>query len=201
MITTKYVYDLQEGDIYACVADIGWITGHSYVVYGPLANGSTTVVFESTPLYPDAGRYWEMVQRLKVTQFYGAPTAIRLLQRQSDDFVTKYDRSSLRTLGSVGEPINPEAWEWYNNVVGDKKCDVVDTWWQTETGGNAITPRPSAKGAEIVPAIAQRPFYGMKPVLINEKQENVTDQLPAEGALCLAQPWPGMARTVFSNHK
>lgn len=204
MMTTKYVFDLQENDIYACVADIGWITGHSYVVYGPLANGSTSVVFESTPVYPDAGRYWEMVQRLKVTQFYGAPTAIRLLLRFGDEHVTKYDRSSLRILGSVGEPINLEAWKWYNDVVGDNKCEVVDTWWQTETGGNMLTPRPAAKGSHIEPAIAQRPFFGIKPVLIDDKGQNVTDDFAedgAEGALCMANPWPGMARTVFNDHK
>merc|ERR1711981_156408 len=201
MITTKFVYDLQEGDVYSCVADIGWITGHTYVVYGPLANGSTSVIFESTPLYPDAGRYWEMVQRLKITQFYGAPTAIRLLLRFGDEFVKKYDRSSLRVLGSVGEPINLEAWKWYNDVVGDSKCEVVDTWWQTETGGNMITPRPAGKGSLIHPAIAQRPFFGIKPVVITGEQKNVTEEVPCEGALCMANPWPGMARTIFEDHK
>lgn len=201
MLTTKFVYDLREGDIYSCVADIGWITGHSYVVYGPLANGSTTVVFESTPLHPDAGRYWEMVERLKITQFYGAPTAIRLLLGHGDDYVTKYDRSSLRVLGSVGEPINLEAWRWYNDVVGDKKCDVVDTWWQTETGGNMLTPRPAAKNSHIEPAIAQRPFFGIKPAILTTDQKNITEDYPCEGALCISQCWPGQARSIFEDHE
>lgn len=207
MMTTKYVYDLREGDIYACVADIGWITGHTYVVYGPLANGSTSVIFESTPVYPDAGRYWEMVQRLKITQFYTAPTAIRYIQGYGDDHVKKYDRSTLRVLGSVGEPINLEAWKWYNDVVGDKKCTVVDTWWQTETGGNAITPRPASKNSYIEPAIAMRPFFGIQPAIIQSVKrgdetvlENVTEKYPCEGALCIAKPWPGMARSIFEDH-
>lgn len=200
MLTTKYVYNLQEGDIYCCVADIGWITGHTYVVYGPLANGSTTVVFESTPLYPDAGRYWEMVERLKVTQFYGAPTAIRLLQAKGDEFVHKYDRSSLKVLGSVGEPINLEAWKWYHEIVGNSKCEVVDTWWQTETGGNMITPRPAGKGDHIEPAIAQRPFFGIQPKIVTVDQKDITENYPCEGALCISSCWPGMARSIFEDH-
>ena len=180
MLTCEQVFDMRENDVYACVADIGWITGHSYVVYGPLANGSTTVLFESTLVYPDPGRYWEMVERLKVTQFYGAPTAIRLLLAHGDEHVKKYDRSSLRVLGSVGEPINLDAWNWYHDVIGDGNCEIVDTWWQTETGGNILTPRPAAKGSEIVPAIAQRPFYGIKPAVM-DGDKNLADNYPCQG--------------------
>ncbi|KAF3849838.1 hypothetical protein F7725_019557 [Dissostichus mawsoni] len=197
-LTHRYVFSYQDGDVFGCVADIGWITGHSYSVYGPLANGGTTVLFESTPIYPDPGRYWEMVQRLKINQFYGAPTAIRLLLKYGDQWVQKYDRSTLKTLGSVGEPINTEAWEWYHRVVGDGRCPVVDTWWQTETGGICITPRPS--DPEIVPGMAMRPFFGIKPVLMDTEGKVVTSN-PASGALCLAQPWPGMARTIHNNHE
>ncbi|XP_010776008.1 acetyl-coenzyme A synthetase 2-like, mitochondrial isoform X2 [Notothenia coriiceps] len=199
-LTHRYVFSYEDGDVFGCVADIGWITGHSYSVYGPLANGGTTVLFESTPIYPDPGRYWEMVQRLKINQFYGAPTAIRLLLKYGDQWVQKYDRSTLKTLGSVGEPINTEAWEWYHRVVGDGRCPVVDTWWQTETGGICITPRPSDPGAEIVPGMAMRPFFGIKPVLMDTEGKVVTSN-PASGALCLAQPWPGMARTIHNNHQ
>ncbi|KAG9344500.1 hypothetical protein JZ751_011170 [Albula glossodonta] len=169
-LTHQYVFDYQPGDVFGCVADIGWVTGHSYVVYGPLCNGATTVLFESTPLYPDPGRYWEMVQRLGINQFYGAPTAIRLLLKYEDSWVKKYDRSSLKTLGSVGEPINHEAWEWFFKVVGNGRCPLVDTWWQTETGGVCIAPRPSEEGAEIIPAMAMRPFFGVQPALMDEKR-------------------------------
>nr|XP_033792420.1 acetyl-coenzyme A synthetase 2-like, mitochondrial isoform X2 [Geotrypetes seraphini] len=199
-LTHQYVFDYKQGDIFCCVADIGWITGHSYVVYGPLCNGSTTVLFESTPLYPNPGRYWEMVQRLKINQFYGAPTAIRLLLKYEDSWVKKYDRSSLRTLGSVGEPINHEAWEWFYKVVGENRCTLVDTWWQTETGGICIAPRPSEEGAEIVPAMAMRPFFGIKPVLMTEKGELIQGG-NVSGALCIAQPWPGIARTIYGDHQ
>lgn len=168
-LTHRYVFSYHDGDVFGCVADIGWITGHSYSVYGPLANGGTTVLFESTPIYPDPGRYWETVQRLKINQFYGAPTAIRLLLKYGDQWVHKYDRSTLKTLGSVGEPINTEAWEWYHRVVGDGRCPVVDTWWQTETGGICIAPRPSDPDAEIVPGMAMRPFFGIKPVLMDSE--------------------------------
>uniref|UniRef100_A0A8C6V739 acetate--CoA ligase n=1 Tax=Naja naja TaxID=35670 RepID=A0A8C6V739_NAJNA len=171
-VTHKHVFDFKQDDIFGCVADIGWITGHSYVVYGPLCNGSTTVLFESTPVYPDPGRYWETVERLKINQFYCAPTALRLLLKYGEEYVKKYDRSSLTTLGSVGEPINHEAWHWYYSVVGDKRCTLVDTWWQTETGGICIAPRPSEEGAEIIPAIAMRPFYGITPVLMDENDEH-----------------------------
>lgn len=199
-LTHRLVFDYQPGDIFGCVADIGWITGHSYVVYGPLCNGATSVLFESTPVYPDAGRYWEMVQRLKINQFYGAPTAIRLLLKYGDAWVRKYDRSSLRTLGSVGEPINHEAWEWLHNVVGDGRCTLVDTWWQTETGGICIAPRPSEEGAEILPGMAMRPFFGIVPVLMDEKG-NVVEGGNVSGALCLSQAWPGMARTIYRDHQ
>ncbi|XP_039176817.1 acetyl-coenzyme A synthetase 2-like, mitochondrial isoform X3 [Crotalus tigris] len=198
-ITHKHVFDLKQDDIFGCVADIGWITGHSYVVYGPLCNGSTTVLFESTPVYPDPGRYWETVERLKINQFYCAPTALRLLLKYGDEYVKKYDRSSLTTLGSVGEPINHEAWHWYYSVVGDKRCTLVDTWWQTETGGICIAPRPSEEGAEIIPAIAMRPFYGIIPVLMGENGK-VLEGNDISGALCIAQPWPGIARTIYEDH-
>nr|XP_060610521.1 acetyl-coenzyme A synthetase 2-like, mitochondrial [Anolis sagrei ordinatus] len=199
-LTHKHVFDVKQDDIFGCVADIGWITGHSYVVYGPLCNGCTTVLFESTPVYPDPGRYWETVQRLKINQFYCAPTALRLLLKYGDEYVKKYDRSSLTTLGSVGEPINNEAWQWFYDVVGDRRCTVVDTWWQTETGGICIAPRPSEKEAEIIPAIAMRPFYGINPVLMDEKG-NVLEGNDVSGALCISQPWPGMARTIYGDHQ
>lgn len=198
-LTHKLVFDCNEGDIFGCVADIGWITGHSYVVYGPLANGVTTLLFESTPTYPDPGRYWETVQRLKVNQFYTAPTAIRLLIKHGDEHVEKYDLSSLRTLGSVGEPINVEAWDWYNKVVGKEKCVVVDTWWQTETGGICISPRPSAPGSEIRPGMPMRPMYGISPAILSEKGEELHNN-DVTGALCLKKPWPGMARTIYGAH-
>uniref|UniRef100_A0A668APF0 Acetyl-coenzyme A synthetase n=1 Tax=Myripristis murdjan TaxID=586833 RepID=A0A668APF0_9TELE len=194
-LTHRCVFNYHDEDVFGCVADIGWITGHSYSVYGPLANGGTTVLFESTPIYPDPGRYWEMVQRLKINQFYGAPTAIRLLLKYGDHWVHKYDRSTLKTLGSVGEPINTEAWEWYHRVVGDGRCPVVDTWWQTETGGICIAPRPSAPNAEIVPGMAMRPFFGIRPVLMD------SEVLCMSLGLCVSQPWPGMARTIHNNHQ
>uniref|UniRef100_A0A3Q1MGC0 Propionate--CoA ligase n=1 Tax=Bos taurus TaxID=9913 RepID=A0A3Q1MGC0_BOVIN len=196
----QLVFDYRPGDVFGCVADIGWITGHSYVVYGPLCNGATSVLFESTPVYPDAGRYWETVQRLKINQFYGAPTAYRLLLKFEDSWVKKYDRSSLRTLGSVGEPINHEAWEWLHRVVGDSRCTLVDTWWQTETGGICISPRPSEEGAEILPCMAMRPLFGIVPVLMDEKG-NVLEGGDVSGALCLSQAWPGMARTIYGDHQ
>ena len=197
--TQQYVFDYKDGDIFGCVADIGWITGHSYVVYGPLCNGATTVLFESIPTYPDPGRYWEMVERLRINQFYGAPTAIRLLLRYPSSFVKKYDLTSLRVLGSVGEPINHEAWQWYHDVVGNGKCDVVDTWWQTETGGIAITPRPSAANAKIVPSAPMRPFFGIQPALIGENGQEIVEN-NVNGACCIKAPWPGMARTIYGDH-
>lgn len=199
-LTHKYVFNYEEGDIYGCVADIGWITGHSYVVYGPLVNGGTTVLFESSPVYPDPGRYWEMVQRLRINQFYGAPTAIRQLLQHGDTWVSKYDRSSLKTLGTVGEPINYEAWKWYHDVVGEGRCAIVDTWWQTETGGICISPRPSEKGAKIVPTMAMRPFFGIELALMDEKGD-VLEGNGVTGALCITKPWPGMARTIYGDHE
>lgn len=200
MFAIKQVFDYKpERDVFACVADIGWITGHSYVVYGPLACGGTAVMFESTPTYPDPGRYWEMVQRLRPTHFYGAPTALRLLIKYGDSWVTRYDRSSLRVLGCVGEPLNHEAWHWYHDVIGEKRCDVVDTWWQTETGGVCLSPRPSARGAEIIPGMPMRPMYGIEPVLLDDKSGVVSGE-DVSGALFLRRPWPGMATTIYGDH-
>uniref|UniRef100_A0A3P8XVM0 Propionate--CoA ligase n=1 Tax=Esox lucius TaxID=8010 RepID=A0A3P8XVM0_ESOLU len=199
-VTHRYVFSYQDGDVFGCMADIGWITGHSYGVYGPLCNGGTTVLFESTPVYPDPGRYWETVQRLGISQFYGAPTAIRLLLKYGDEWVQKYDRSCLKTLGSVGEPINREAWEWYHRVVGGGRCPVIDTWWQTETGGICIAPRPSDPDAEIIPGMAMRPFYGIKPALLDAKGE-VLHAHDSTGALCISMAWPGMARTIHNDHQ
>uniref|UniRef100_A0A3B4XV64 Propionate--CoA ligase n=1 Tax=Seriola lalandi dorsalis TaxID=1841481 RepID=A0A3B4XV64_SERLL len=196
----EYVFDYRDGDVFGCMADVGWITGHSYVVYGPLCNGATTVLFESTPVYPDPGRYWETVERLRITQFYGAPTALRLLLKYDESWVKKYDRSSLRTLGSVGEPINHEAWHWFHSVVGDGRCPLVDTWWQTETGGVCIAPRPAEEGAPIVPAMAMRPFFGIQPVLMGEEGEALSGD-SVSGALCISQPWPGMARSIYGDHQ
>lgn len=200
MMTHKMVFDYQKDDIFGCVADIGWITGHSYVVYGPLANGATSILFESVPTYPDPGRYWEMVERLKINQLYLAPTAIRLLIRFGDSYVKKYDRSSLKTLGSVGEPINHEAWQWYNDVVGENRCDVVDTWWQTETGGITISPRPSEPNGTIYPAACMNPFLGIKIAMLNKDCEEMKDK-NSSYACCIAKPWPGMARTIYGDHK
>lgn len=200
MVTHRHVFDYQPGEVFGCVADIGWITGHSYVVYGPLANGGTSLLFEATPTFPDPGRYWDTVARHGIQHFYGAPTAIRLLLRFGSEWVTRHDRSSLRVLGSVGEPLNQEAWQWFHQVVGEGRCDLVDTWWQTETGGVAIAPRPSAPGAPLRPGKPQRPMFGMNPVIMDDKgrpQEGVGVQ----GALCMATPWPGMARTVQGDHK
>ena len=197
-LTHKYVFDYKDGDVYACVADIGWVTGHSYVVYGPLLNGATTVLFESIPNYPDSGRYWEMVQRLKINQFYTAPTAIRAIQRDGDEFVKKYDRSSLRVLGTVGEPISPETWKWYYEVVGEKRCSVVDTWWQTETGGIMITPLPGSTAAK--PGSATLPFFGIEPVLLTNEGEEIKGN-DVSGLLAIKKPWPSMARTIQGDHQ
>jgi len=199
-LTHELVFDYKPGDLYGCVADVGWITGHSYVVYGPLSNGATTVMFESTPTYPDPGRYWETVERLKMNQFYGAPTALRLLMKSSDDFVKKYDRSSLRTLGTVGEPINPKAWQWYYDIVGDGRCPIVDTWWQTETGGIMITPRPGPHTDNFKPGAAMRPFYGVDVALMNPDTKAPLQGNDVSGHLCVAHPTPGMARTVYGDH-
>jgi acetyl-CoA synthetase len=196
-LTHGYVFDYRDGDIYACVADVGWITGHSYVVYGPLANGATTVMFESTPVYPDAGRYWDMVERHRITQFYTAPTALRAVAREGNDWVTKYDRSSLRILGTVGEPINPDTWEWYFNIVGEKRCAIVDTWWQTETGGIMITPLPGATAAK--PGSATYPFFGIQPVVLDEHGNEVEGN-GVSGLLAIKDAWPSMARTIQDDH-
>jgi len=195
--THRVVFELREGDVYACVADVGWITGHSYIVYGPLANGATTLMFESTPTYPDPGRYWSLVARHQVNIFYTAPTALRALAACGDEWVSKYDLSSLRVLGTVGEPINPEAWAWYQGVVGGGRCAVVDTWWQTETGGICISPIAPATAAK--PGAATRPLPGIVPELIDAQGRALHG--PAEGQLCLALPWPGQARTVWGDHE
>lgn len=197
-LTHRYVFDYRDGDVYACVADIGWVTGHSYVVYGPLANGATTVMFESVPTYPDAGRYWDMVERHRINQFYTAPTAIRALMRKGDEFVRRYDRSTLRILGTVGEPINPEAWRWYHGVVGEGRCAVVDTWWQTETGGVMITPLPGLTTAK--PGAATRPFFGVNPVVLDEQGKELRGN-GVTGLLAIRSPWPGMARTIQNDHE
>uniref|UniRef100_A0AAY4DQI3 Acetyl-coenzyme A synthetase n=1 Tax=Denticeps clupeoides TaxID=299321 RepID=A0AAY4DQI3_9TELE len=194
-LTFKLVFDYQPGDVYWCTADIGWITGHSYITYGPLANGATCVLFEGLPTYPDVSRMWEIVDKYHVTKFYTAPTAIRLLMKYGTEPVHKY-RDSLKVLGTVGEPINPEAWQWYYNVVGDKRCPVVDTFWQTETGGHVLTPLPAA--TPMKPGSATFPFFGVIPAILNESGEELEG--PSEGYLVFKQPWPGMMRTVYGNH-
>lgn len=196
--THKYVFDYHEDDIYFCTADIGWVTGHSYVVYGPLANGATSVLFESTPTYPDAGRYWRVIQDVKASIFYTAPTALRTLATFGDDFVKKYDRSSVRILGSVGEPINPEIWTWYHDVVGEKRCDIIDTWWQTETGGILISPIPGVTPTK--PGSATLPFFGVQPLIVQPETGAELKGNSVEGALCLKASWPGQARTIYRDH-
>ncbi len=196
--THKYVFDYHEDDIYFCTADVGWVTGHSYVIYGPLSNGATSVLFESIPTHPDSGRYWQIIQDLKVTIFYTAPTALRTLAQFGDDFVKKYDRSSLRILGSVGEPINPEIWKWYHDVVGESRCDIVDTWWQTETGGILITPIPGVTPTKA--GSATLPFFGVEPIIVNPETGEELKGNNVEGALCLRKPWPSLARTIYKDH-
>jgi len=196
-VTHKYIFDLHEEDVYFCAADIGWVTGHSYIIYGPLTNGATSVMFESTPLYPDAGRYWEVIEKFGVTQFYTAPTAIRALIAQGDEWTEKYDLSSLKVLGSVGEPINPEAWMWYYNKIGKGKVPIVDTWWQTETGGVLITPLPGAH--TLKPGSASRPFFGVEPVILRD--DSTECDLNEGGKLCITKPWPGMMRTMWGDHE
>jgi acetyl-CoA synthetase len=195
-MTHKYVFDYQEGEVYWCTADVGWVTGHSYIVYGPLANGATSVMFEGVPNFPDASRFWQVVDKWKVNSFYTAPTAIRMLMGQGDEFVNKTDRSSLRILGSVGEPINPEAWEWYYNVIGKGQCPIVDTWWQTETGGHMITPMPGA--TPLKPGSATLPFFGVEPCIVDDKGNELEGA--TEGALCIKRPWPGQMRTLYGDH-
>ncbi len=197
-LTHDLVFDHRDGDVYFCAADIGWITGHSYIIYGPLANGATTVMFESIPTYPDAGRYWRMVEDLKVSIFYTAPTAIRAINCEGDEPVRRYDRSSLRILGTVGEPINPETWKWYHDVVGEGRCAVVDTWWQTETGGIMITPLPGV--TPLKPGSATLPFFGVKPVLMDEQGQPIEGN-GVTGNLCIERTWPGQARTVYGDHQ
>ena len=196
--THKYVFDCHENDIYFCTADIGWVTGHSYVIYGPLTNGTTTVLFESTPTYPDAGRSWKVVDDIKATIFYTAPTALRTLAQFGDSFVKKYKRSSIRILGTVGEPINPEIWKWYHDVVGEGRCDIVDTWWQTETGGILIAPIPGVTPTK--PGSATLPFFGVEPVIVNPETGKELKGNNVEGALCMKRPWPGLARTIYKDH-
>ena len=196
-ITHKYVFDYHENDIYWCTADVGWVTGHSYIIYGPLCNGATTLMFEGVPTYPDASRFWQVVDKHKVKTFYTAPTAIRALMCKGDEFVKKTNRESLQILGTVGEPINPEAWEWYYHVVGDSRCSIVDTWWQTETGGHLITPLPGA--TNLKPGSATLPFFGIEPCLMDDQGQEVVGA--GEGSLCFKRSWPGQMRTVFGDHE
>jgi acetyl-CoA synthetase len=196
-MTHQYVFDYHDGDIYWCTADVGWVTGHSYIVYGPLANGATTLMFEGIPNYPTPSRFWHVIDKWKVNTFYTAPTALRALMGAGDQFVQRTSRSSLRLLGSVGEPINPEAWEWYHRVVGDGRCPIVDTWWQTETGGILITPLPGATKTK--PGSATRPFFGIKPALVDEK--GAVLEGAASGNLVITDSWPGQMRTVYGDHK
>jgi len=197
-LTHKYIFDYHEGDIWWCTADIGWVTGHSYIVYGPLANGATTLMFEGIPTYPSAGRFWEVVDKHQVTQFYTAPTAIRALMSHGDDIPAQYDLSSLRVLGSVGEPINPEAWRWYHKNIGRGKCPIVDTWWQTETGGILITPLPGCTPTK--PGSATFPFFGIKPVVIEAETGKTLEGNGVSGVLALSEPWPGQMRTIYGDH-
>ena len=204
-MTHKYVFDYHDGDVYWCTADVGWVTGHSYIVYGPLANGATTLMFEGIPTYPDAGRFWEIIDKHQVNTFYTAPTALRALMSQGDELVKKHSRSSLRLLGSVGEPINPEAWEWYYKTVGDERCPIVDTWWQTETGGILITPLPGATALK--PGSATRPFFGVQPALVDEEGKLIETQsadgsnIAASGNLVITHSWPGQTRTLYGDHE
>jgi acetyl-CoA synthetase len=196
-MTHKYTFDYQDGEVYWCTADVGWVTGHTYIVYGPLANGATSLMFEGIPTYPDGGRFWAVCEKHKVNIFYTAPTAIRSLMRLGEDPVKQHDLSSLRLLGSVGEPINPEAWEWYHRVIGNEKCPIVDTWWQTETGGHLITPLPGATALK--PGSASLPFFGVKPEIV-DATTGETLEGEAEGALIIRQPWPAQMRTVYGDH-
>ena len=196
-ITHEYIFNYNVGDIYWCTADIGWITGHSYIIYGPLSNGATTLMFEGVPNYPDFSRFWQIIDKHKVNIFYTAPTAIRALMREGDDHVLKTKRSSLRLLGTVGEPINPEAWKWYFKIPGNSKCPIVDTWWQTETGGILISPQTGA--IELKPGSASKPFFGIEPCIVNKEGEELKGE--CEGMLCLKRSWPGQMRTVYGDHK
>ena len=196
-LTHEYVFDYREGEVYWCTADVGWVTGHSYILYGPLANGATTLMFEGVPNYPDPSRFWQVVDKHKVSIFYTAPTAIRALMREGEEYVRRTGRRSLRLLGTVGEPINPEAWLWYYDHVGGRRCPIVDTWWQTETGGILITPIPGA--TPLKPGSATRPFFGIEPVIVDNEGKRLEG--PGEGNLCLARSWPGQMRTVYGDHR
>jgi acetyl-CoA synthetase len=198
-LTHELTFDYHDGDIYWCTADVGWVTGHSYIVYGPLANGATTLMFEGVPTYPDASRFWQICEKHKVNQFYTAPTAIRALMGKGREFVDKCDLSSLKLLGTVGEPINPEAWNWYNEVVGQGNCPIVDTWWQTETGGHLMTPLPGAHATK--PGAAMKPFFGIKPVVLEPTSGEVVEGNGVDGVLCIADSWPGQMRTVWGDHE
>ena len=198
-LTHQVTFDYHDGDIYWCTADVGWVTGHSYIVYGPLANGATTLMFEGVPTYPDASRFWQVCEKHKVNQFYTAPTAIRALMGQGNDYVTRCDLSSLKLLGTVGEPINPEAWNWYNDVVGQGRCPIVDTWWQTETGGHMMTPLPGAHATK--PGAAQKPFFGVRPLVLDPASGAVIEGNDVEGVLVIADSWPGQMRTVWGDHE
>ena len=197
-MTHEIVFDYHDGDVYWCTADVGWVTGHSYIVYGPLANGAQTLMFEGVPTYPDASRFWQVCEKHKVNQFYTAPTAIRALMGQGNEFVDKCDLSSLKLLGTVGEPINPEAWIWYNDVVGKGNCPIVDTWWQTETGGHLLTPLPGATTTK--PGSATNPFFGVQPVILDPTTGAELTSTEAEGVLCIKDSWPGQMRTVYGDH-
>ncbi|MEM6307004.1 MAG: acetate--CoA ligase [Pseudomonadota bacterium] len=197
-MTHQYTFDYQDGDIFWCTADVGWVTGHSYIVYGPLANGATTLMFEGVPTYPDAGRFWAVCEKHKVNQFYTAPTAIRALMGQGNEFVEKYDLSNIKVLGTVGEPINPEAWNWYNDVIGKGKAPIVDTWWQTETGGHLMTPLPGAIATK--PGSCTKPFFGVTPVILDPQSGAEIHDTAAEGVLCMKDSWPGQMRTVWGDH-
>ena len=197
-MTQEITFDYHDGDIYWCTADVGWVTGHSYIVYGPLANGATTLMFEGVPTYPDASRFWQVCEKHKVNQFYTAPTAIRALMGQGTEWVEKCDLSSLRILGTVGEPINPEAWNWYNDVVGNGRCPIVDTWWQTETGGHMMTPLPGAHATK--PGSAMKPFFGVQPVVLEPTTGEEIHTYPVEGVLAIKDSWPGQMRTVWGDH-
>ncbi|WP_037293775.1 acetate--CoA ligase [Roseobacter sp. CCS2] len=198
-MTQQYTFDYHDGDIFWCTADVGWVTGHSYIVYGPLANGATTIMFEGVPTYPDAGRFWAVCQKHKVNQFYTAPTAIRALMAQGNEYVEKYDLSDIKVLGTVGEPINPEAWNWYNDIVGKGKAPIVDTWWQTETGGHLLTPLPGATATK--PGSATLPFFGIQPVILEPTSGEEIHDTAAEGVLCIKDSWPAQMRTVWGDHE
>ena len=198
-MTQEITFDYHDGDIYWCTADVGWVTGHSYIVYGPLANGATTLMFEGTPTYPDASRFWQVCEKHKVNQFNTAPTALRALMGQGNEYVKKCDLSSLKVLGTVGEPINPEAWNWYNDIVGGGRCPIVDTWWQTETGGHMMTPLPGAHATK--PGAAMKPFFGVQPVVLEPTSGEEIDTFPTEGVLCMKDSWPGQMRTVWGDHE